>query len=125
MNYSCIELVHAELQDVVGKTIKEIKYNQGENDELWFNMTDGTTYLMTHHQDCCECVTLVDGAGEATELKGTIVTMEHRGEEARDKNYYSFYEIQTTEGFATLRWEQEYSEYYSTDVSFERKVSNG
>ena len=62
----------AEIKDLVGKTLTEIKNN---GDELIFIVDDGTQYKMYHGQDCCESVSIEDINGDLEDLIGTPILL--------------------------------------------------
>lgn len=94
--------------------------------------TDRGTIWMYHPQECCEQVELVDVTGDPEDLVGGILVLfEHRthrnpnekppkkstkkGCPAND-NPFVFYELRTTKGDVTLRWEKTSDTAYGTDV---------
>lgn len=143
---------YVPFQTLLGKTITAIEKvkdagekGHWENDYLIFACSDGTSYKMQHHQDCCESVTINDIAGELDDLIGSPVL---RAEEASnelpdgnkspkikigddeydtpipegscDSRTWTFYRIQTAKGLVVLRWVGDSNGYYSESVDFEQ-----
>ena len=125
----------AEFEELVGKTLTEIKNN---GDELIFIANDGTEYKMYHRQSCCETVYIDDINGDLADLIGTPILLaeEVSNEEFVDafaKNLHSdpsedvfipdsytwtFYKIATVKGYVDIRWYGESNGWYSERVDF-------
>lgn len=111
-----------------GKTLTSI-FNK-DNEELWFDCTDGTKYKMYHSQDCCEGVYIEDIIGNLDNLIGTPIlkasedTNSENNPEGIKKEHqesftWTFYNISTIKGNVTIRWYGESNGYYSESVDFE------
>jgi hypothetical protein len=119
------------MNEVVGKVLKSVDVT---NDEIVFKFTDGTVYLMSHHQDCCETVSLEDIDGDIQSLVGEkIEVFECVTNSDKPKHQYditviftvesytwTFYKIRTNKDSVTLRWYGSSNGYYSEGVSFDR-----
>jgi hypothetical protein len=113
----------AEVTELIGKTLTEIKVNE-DKDEIYFETSDGETYHMWHIQDCCESVSIEDIIGDINDLIGSPITMaEEIAEEAEEEKYvdsatWTFYKFATNKGYVTIRWYGESNGYYSESVDF-------
>jgi hypothetical protein len=121
----------AEIKDLVGKTLTEIKNN---GDELIFIVDDVTQYKMYHEQDCCEGVSIEDINGDLDDLIGTPIllaeevssyepTSEEDIERTKEANEWgsctwTFYKLATIKGYVDIRWYGESNGYYSESVDF-------
>jgi len=121
----------AEIKDLVGKTLTEIKNN---GDELIFIVDDGTQYKMYHRQDCCENVSIEDINGDLNDLTGTPIllaeevsnyepTSEEDIKKTKEVNgwgscTWTFYKLGTIKGYVDIRWLGESNGYYSESVDF-------
>lgn len=130
----------AEIKDLVGKTLTEIKKT---DDEIFFICNDGTIYKMYHSQNCCESVSIEDILGDLDDLIGTPIlvaeenssnepTVEQiyekekekleQGDDYDDYDGYSFtwtfYKFATIKGYVDIRWYGSSNGYYSETVDF-------
>ena len=131
----------AEIKDLVGKTLTEIKKT---DDEIFFICNDGTIYKMYHSQNCCESVSIEDIIGDLDDLIGTPIlvaeenssnepTVEQIAEKGKEKleqgdDYYyydddysftwTFYKFATIKGYVDIRWYGSSNGYYSETVDF-------
>ena len=115
--------------DLQGKTLLTIRSTAYQNspdvEALVFVMSDGS-WLMTHDQDCCEHVRIVEVHGDPTDLRGAYVTTAEvstrvaTDEEADESGTWTFYRLCTPQGDLTIRWLGESNGYYSEGVTFER-----
>lgn len=101
--------------------------------EVRFECEDGSVFRMTHHQDCCERVTLYDVVGDPADLIGEVL---HCTEDMGDTHHpddvseaedmvedvfkWTFYNIGTRRGWVTLRWFGTSNGYYGVSVDFEK-----
>jgi hypothetical protein len=121
----------SEFSELIGKTLREIKVNE-DNNEIVFITECGKTYLMHHCQDCCEFVIIEDICGDLDDLIGTPILK--ASEDRSDKNpegaeipwsqdsfTWTFYNIATIKGYVTLRWYGESNGYYSESVNFDEQ----
>lgn len=107
-----------------GKTIVDIKVvDNKDNDSIIFLLNNGNKYIMHHHQDCCENVTLEDINGSLDDLisspllKAECNTSE--GGEEYESSTHTFYNLATIKGYVTIRWFGSSNGYYSESVDFE------
>lgn len=118
----------AQLQDLVGKTMVSVENINDE--ELVFTTTEGQRFQLTHHQDCCESVTIESIVGDLSDLVGEPLLLAEEatsdkhpeGHEAKDYEEsftWTFYKFATRNGYVDVRWFGESNGYYSESVSFE------
>jgi len=130
----------AEIKDLVGKTLTEIKKT---DDEIFFICNDDTIYKMYHSQSCCESVSIEDIVGDLDDLIGTPIlvadenssnepTLEQIAEKEKEKleqgdDYddddddsftWTFYKFATIKGYVDIRWYGSSNGYYSETVDF-------
>lgn len=118
---------YVDFRDLLGKTITSVEGMVEGSDEVRIRTHDGETYLMHHHQDCCESVYLVDVIGRPHDLLGVPVTMAEvetgdcepidRYDEACQ---WTFYKLATVSGYVTLRWLGQSNGWYGIEVDFEK-----
>jgi hypothetical protein len=114
---------------LVGKTLVDIIGSVGA-ETISFKTEDGEEYIMNHHQDCCESVSVEDICGELSDLIGSPIIQadeETSGEnpagvekEYQDSFTWTFYRIATAKGQVVIRWYGESNGYYSESVNFEK-----
>lgn len=123
--------IMAEIKDLVGKTLTEIKNN---DDKLIFIVDDGTQYKMYHKQDCCESVSIEDINGDLEDLIRNPILLaeevsnyEPVSEEDKQKTKeanewgsctWTFYKLATIKGYVDIRWFGQSNGYYSESVNF-------
>jgi hypothetical protein len=132
----------AEIKDLIGKTLIEIKNN---GDELIF-ITSDTKYKMYHSQSCCEWVSIDEIVGDLNDLIGSPILlaeevcnedfekifvasfsetsnsgykMNKDGDFLPDSFTWTFYKLATIKGYVDIRWYGESNGYYSETVDFE------
>ena len=112
------------IDSLIGKTIIEYDTRDENSNIFVFKCDDGSVYLFTHVQDCCEEVQLDDICGNMDDLLNSPLTM---AEEVTDINEsgegmdyisytWTFYKFATAKGYVTLRWYGESNGYYSESV---------
>lgn len=119
-----------DFEELLGKTIVEICGAEEGSEVILFVCSDGSTYVMYHEQDCCECVDINDICGEINCLIGTPIlkaeeVVNTSGEEdcpdavdKYDESYtWTFYNLATIKGYVTIRWYGTSNGYYSESVS--------
>ena len=101
--------------------------NKHNDDQIIFETNRGT-WVMYHYRDCCESVYIEDINGDLDDLSGaTILSIEERTQD-ESQGYgeimmWTFYDIRTTHGDVTIRWNGSSNGYYSVSVNFEPKGS--
>jgi len=121
------------LDDMVGKTIKEVVGLVKYSDEVIITTTCGDIYKFFHMQDCCEQVNLEDFEGGVEDLVGGVIlsALEVEGvcEEPdmtfEESHTWTFYKIETTKGGLWMRWLGESNGYYSEGVDFIKLTMEG
>lgn len=110
-----------DILEFVDKTPVEI-VNGG--DKLRFRMSDGSEYVMMHQQDCCENVSIEDISGDLNDLLNHPITVAEERSNFKETEYgdarWTFYELQGSRGYATIRWYGTSNGYYGTSVSILR-----
>ena len=113
---------------LLGKTLSGVE--RIADDEIRFTLDDGSKYVLCHHQDCCESVTIEDICGDLSDLIGSPITLAE--ESTSDKNpegwpvpeyqdsfTWTFYRLATVKGYVTIRWYGSSNGFYSESVSFD------
>ena len=119
-----------EIKELIGKTLTKIENNNDE--ELVFYVDGVKKYRMYHTPDCCESVMIEDIIGSLDDLVGSPIlkasedTFDKNPEgiekEYQDSFTWTFYNISTIKGTATIRWYGESNGYYSESVDFEEII---
>lgn len=105
------------ITDLIGKTLSEV--TQNSDDSIIFKSLSGHEWKMYHQQDCCESVYIESVHGDLQDLvDAPIIRAEERTFDIED-GQATFYEITSTKGGVTIRWNG-FSEYYSVAVDFEQ-----
>lgn len=120
-----------EIQDMVGKTMVSVEQQKNDNDELRFTCDDGTVYVFTHMQDCCESVRIEDITGDLSDLVGNQLVQADeetnsdidKPDEWSDSWTWTFYKFATTKGYVTVRWLGESNGYYCERVDLFKSKS--
>ena len=106
------------------------RVNQVDDDEIHFHLTDAHYVRMHHQQDCCECVTIEDIAGDLDDLVGTPLIMVEEVnnydmgnqddlDEYSDSETWTYYRFRTMKGDVSIRWHGSSDGYYSESVDIE------
>ena len=114
--------------ELLGKTINEIKGLKKDNDEVYFECSDGTKYKMYHEQDCCEMVYIEDVCGDVEDVIGSTITMAEEVSNSDDvplheydESYtWTYYKLATIKGYLTIKWYSVSNGYYLEKVYFKR-----
>lgn len=111
--------IKLSVSNLKGKTLTDVNYSQ---DCLFFKCSDDSEYEMSHQQDCCEHVRLIDGFDDLKKLIGDEIKFAQESTQKRAPNgnseTWTFYKLSTLNASATLRWHGESNGYYSEDVDF-------
>ena len=120
--------------ELKGKTIDKITGLKSGSGEVHFYTSDGKHYIMYHHQDCCESVSIDDVSGCVDDLIGSPITIaEERTSkenpegvifEWQDSFTWTFYALATVKGYVDIRWYGESNGYYSEGVDFQEVAEN-
>lgn len=120
----------AELKELLGKTLVEIRGADEGDDEIIFICSDGSRYIMYHRQDCCEQVWIEDVCGDVERLLGSPITMAEDISSlcddlpSEDEFYtWTWYKLATVRGYVTIRWYGTSNGYYSESVDFAKVVN--
>jgi hypothetical protein len=114
---------------LIGKTITKIQGLKEGSEKVTFTCSDGERFYMSHSQDCCEHVRLIDIEGDIDDLLGVPIVQaevstnsDNPPEERMDTCFtWTFYKL-AGRGHVTLRWLGESNGYYSEEVDFARLV---
>ena len=117
-----------EGEKLIGKTIKEIYGAEKYSDEITFITECGEVWKMYHDQSCCEQVSVEDVVGDVDDLVGSPILVCEESTNSTlpplnelDESYtWTFYKIDTINGWVDIRWYGESNGNYSEDVTFER-----
>lgn len=124
---------NAPFEALKGKTLAAIEGAEKDSEEIRFRTIEGETWLQSHSQDCCECVSVEEVVGDVADLVGTPILeaekVTHEGETpegltlpSHDDSYtWTFYKLATIRGSVTIRWFGSSNGYYSEEVSFARE----
>lgn len=116
-----------EMSDLLGKVFTKVTGGQGD-DEMRLDCAEGT-FVFSHHQDCCESVSIEDVTGDLNDLVGSPIL---RAEEVEngpipedhtpgESETWTFYKFATIKGYVDVRWLGSSNGYYSerVDLDFE------
>lgn len=116
----------ADISDLVGVTLKEVRGMYQGSGEVTLVAEDGRMWRMEHWQDCCESVSVEDVVGDKDDLIGSpIVLAEERNCDNGPLNDWSesytwtYYAIATNKGHVDIRWYGSSNGYYGEGVNFE------
>lgn len=112
-----------DLNKLKGMVISSVTGMEEDSYEIVFNLECGSSFTMTHHQDCCEDVSVSDVCGDKSDLiNARIVHFECRESDASEdvgvceSGLWTFYDIQTNKGYVNIRWLGVSNGYYSESV---------
>lgn len=108
-----------KLVEMIGLTATKC---HSDEENIWFEFSDGSSAVFNHHQDCCEQVCIEDINGDLSDLVGVpILVAEERYEYSEDSygdTTWTFYTFRTIKGSVDVRWLGTSNGYYATGVSF-------
>lgn len=116
---------------LLGKTLIEIKKDPFDK-KLIFITSCGFIFHMYHDQECCEEVNLEEVIGELEDLIGVPILIAERRESNTDPKIlpyawntqkWTFYELATINGRATLKWYGTSNGNHSESVEFYQVIS--
>lgn len=120
-------LVSIEAFDGEGAKIDVSRLNDGTGSlniqKIVFKTTGGDTYEMSHWQECCERVGVVEISGSANALIGEPLMLAEEVTSAdfmqnADRMSWTFYRFATTMGFLDIAWRGQSNGYYSETAEF-------
>jgi len=120
----------SEFEKLVGKEIIKVEGLLVGSKEVTFYCSDGSNLRMYHAQCCCENVDIYELDGDGFAAIGVVLSAREdisdphpEGEKEepymRDLEQWTFYNLQTNNGFVNIRWFGESNGYYSVDVDCE------
>lgn len=113
---------HANVSDLLFRTVKETRGVSVGSDQIVLVMEDGTEWSFYHEQDCCEYVRVEEVHGDPSDLVGEELLLAEesyvRDDAGNDLIVNTFYHFRTNKGTVTIRWLGESNGYYGVDVSF-------
>ena len=125
MKYKREYFADTKFQDLRGKTFHKVeRTTYDREDAIKFHREDGSFYLLTHVQDCCESVTIESITGDLADLEGTLILLAEEssnhieGSEEHDSETWTFYKLATIKGYVDIRWHGFSNGYYSEAVDF-------
>lgn len=126
MDYK-VKYNNADISALIGLTLTEVsKQNDNGQDEIVLKTSCGREFLMTHFQDCCEDVAILDIDQPLEGLCGSPILMaECITQNASNEYSYStwtFYKIGNINGVVTIQWQGESNGYYNEEADFVEKV---
>lgn len=121
-----------------GLTLSRVDVHRGggggsdeDGDRITFSSTDGRTFTMFHHSDCCESVEIDDICGDIDALVGSPILVANestnsdkpREQEYPDESFtWTFYTLANINEAVTIRWYGSSNGYYSEGVDFEEQT---
>lgn len=108
----------ADVSDLTGVVLASVKVNDYM---VIFTAENGRSWIMHHHQDCCESVTVESVCGDIQDLVGTPIILAEEvtnPEPTTDEGTWTFYKFATRKGFVDIRWYGISNGYYSESVDF-------
>ena len=108
------------ISDFKGLVFTSVVGLEQQSEEVIFTSSCCRKFKMYHEQYCCESVYVSDVCGDTYDLVGAeVVSAEKRTVESETDwgtMTATFYDIQTTAGSVTIRWNGESNGYYSESV---------
>jgi hypothetical protein len=109
---------------MVGRTLVRVMGCEKDSGCVDFECSGGGRYMMHHHQDCCEYVSVEDVIGDVSDLIGSPLTMfeyvtENDETPIDGSGTWTFYKMATNKGSVTIRWYGGSNGYYSESVDFD------
>jgi hypothetical protein len=118
---------YANFFELKGKTITSIDGSNSDDSDTIITTSDGSSYTLTHIQDCCEHVRVYGSVGNIDDvLNEEVIAAEDTNPmdnpNAPDYKYYesatwSQFRIVTNKGTFEIWWLGESNGYYSETVS--------
>ena len=115
-------ITYVDLDDIVGKTFIDVSVDSAD-DALIFRHDDGSAFVFSHSQECCENVYIKQVDGDLADLVGTpIVNATETVSDcvdddiSFDEQRWTFYNFRTIKGSVTVQWYGTSNGYYSMGV---------
>lgn len=110
------------MEDIhVGKKIVDVIGLEKGSDDIRIKFEDGSYFYMTHFQDCCECVRVIDIDQDHSIIGADWYGFEESSEYGEGSDWgsstWTFYRLHTSNGTVWIRWLGESNGYYSERVS--------
>lgn len=120
----------SNISELIGKYVWRVDTETTDPNLLALHLTNKMVAYFRHYQDCCECVYLADVTGDLDDLLEAEIydarEDSERGGEHGDSTYtWTFYNIRTSKGTITLRFNGESNGYYSEEVDFDIEEDDG
>lgn len=122
----------ASLSELLGKTMVSVENINGY--ELVFTTLEGEKYMLHHHSDCCESVTIESIVGDLADLTGEPMLLAEESTSSKtpagvadkywhvDSFTWTFYKFATRKGYVDVRWYGTSNGYYSERVDFSKCI---
>lgn len=108
------------ISDFNGLVFTSVAGLEEQSEEVIFTSSCGRKFKMYHQQECCELVYVSDVCGDTSDLVGAVVVIAEERIIESETDWgtmtATFYDIQTTVGSVTIRWNGESNGYYSESV---------
>lgn len=93
-----------------------------EDNAIFFEDYNGDTFVLKHHQECCEDVYIEDICGDLEDIKHDIIISAEEVTNQKDgggdgSETWTFYKIDTKKGGVTIRFYGTSNGYYSETAS--------
>lgn len=118
--------VYPECETLIGKKIINLTVNETSS-EVVFECEDGTTYKLSHTQDCCESVYITDTDGDPDGVTGEPLTAFYKmesecktDEEWGGISQKTTYVFETEHGSLRVTWDGSSNGYYGISVDLIR-----
>jgi hypothetical protein len=121
-----------DFSSLVGKTLVSVKVS-GDKERIDFEDSEGSKYVMWHHQDCCESVSVESIVGDLEDLIAEPILRAEEAVSDQDINppdvevpeyqesfTWTFYKLATRKGYVDIRWYGSSNGCYSERVDFEK-----
>lgn len=130
MAYCDWGISNVPIEEMIGVTMRDVRTNGVH--EIVFEAVDGRSWVLHHHDCCCESVTINDIAGNLNDIIGAPMTVARLDESFEDPPMpgeyvpesftWSFYAFATRKGHVVIRWFGQSNGYYSETVCFCRRA---
>jgi hypothetical protein len=117
-----------QFSDLLGKTL--VRVDRIDDERIEFETIDGRTFVLQHHQDCCENVEIESIAGDLSDLVGVPILLAEEAESDQtpadykqdykpESQTWTFYKLRTIKGSVDIRWHGTSNGCYSESVCFD------